>query len=371
MLDLILTSSNTIGLMAICCMVFGALQRSVRQTALRRAGVGLALGLGTVLAMLEPLQFAPGYQADARGAFVGVAALFGGPIAAWVTITIAGLGRWLIGGAGAPLGMAVIAATGLAVWMWTKLERPTVARNWQAWLALSLMCALPTTLAFFLTPAPTLRLIFFIAALNVSSVLIFGHMMEREQRLRRRERLLSLAAATDELTGLPNRRAFVEYCDALEKDRPKTLALLMMDIDHFKSVNDRYGHAAGDHALRSVGAAISQTLGAEDFAARLGGEEFGIVLRVDNTNAGFKAAERLREACRVSYGPPELKLRTSVSIGGFFFEAGAFNRTEGQKFADRALYQAKASGRDQTVMLEPSKPAAGSMWARYADSFGR
>ncbi len=155
-------------------------------------------------------------------------------------------------------------------------------------------------------------------------------------------------AATDWLTGLPTRRAFMARAVRLSLDSPKneSLAMLMLDIDHFKLVNDNFGHPAGDAALVAVASACREVLRAQDICCRYGGEEILICLPGADERIALAAAERVRNrilAIRVE-GHPDLRLTASVGIS-----AGTF----GEDFrdiiarADEALYMAKESGRNR------------------------
>lgn len=172
------------------------------------------------------------------------------------------------------------------------------------------------------------------------------------------EHFLRDAADTDPLTGALNRRGF----EAMAMRRIETandarsLHLLALDIDHFKAVNDTYGHAAGDAALKAVATQVGDHLRDEDVLARIGGEEFAVLLHGD-ARAARTVAERIRasiEAVPVNTpdtaGPPG-GLKLTVSLGVATFIPGE-NLTAALKRADAALYAAKRSGRNRVVLAE-------------------
>ncbi|MCE4557788.1 GGDEF domain-containing protein [Roseateles cellulosilyticus] len=165
-------------------------------------------------------------------------------------------------------------------------------------------------------------------------------------------------SSKDALTGLVNRRSF-EMALARETDRVaragEPALLLMLDIDHFKAVNDTYGHAAGDRVIRAVADTIAQTVRPMDVAARVGGEEFAVILPSCASHVGLAVAERLRErvaALGVEVAPGQM-IRVTMSLGGAF--APQWVRSSPLLWterADRQLYRAKAEGRNRAC-LEP------------------
>ncbi|RZL38164.1 MAG: GGDEF domain-containing protein [Rubrivivax sp.] len=165
-------------------------------------------------------------------------------------------------------------------------------------------------------------------------------------------------SSKDALTALVNRRSF-EMALAREVDRVarsgEAALLLMIDIDHFKAVNDTYGHVAGDHVIRAVSNAIAQTVRPMDLVARVGGEEFAIILPNCATHVGLAVAERVRERVSelsIEVGPGQM-LNVTVSLGGAF--APQWVRSSPLLWterADRQLYRAKAEGRNRAC-LEP------------------
>jgi diguanylate cyclase (GGDEF)-like protein/PAS domain S-box-containing protein len=168
-----------------------------------------------------------------------------------------------------------------------------------------------------------------------------------------REHSLKLEAQTDVLTGLPNRRAFLARLGALQQaDRAGsggsggTHALAIFDLDRFKAVNDTWGHAGGDAVLVAVAGAVQSALRTGDMTGRLGGEEFGAILRVDAMADAGIAAERLQNAIRALRIPFEGRTLTITASMGLC-EIGRFETTDDlMAAADRALYEAKRAGRN-------------------------
>jgi diguanylate cyclase (GGDEF)-like protein len=129
------------------------------------------------------------------------------------------------------------------------------------------------------------------------------------------------------------------------------LAVLMLDIDHFKRINDRYGHVAGDGVLREVAAVIRESTRAEDLVARYGGEEFVVALPVSTPQLATERAERIRcnLAARTIYAGND-EIRVTASLGLAFGPSGGSRHEVALIMAaDQALYQAKAEGRNRVV----------------------
>jgi diguanylate cyclase (GGDEF)-like protein len=153
----------------------------------------------------------------------------------------------------------------------------------------------------------------------------------------------------DGLTGLPNRRTFDEYLDSLftpGAQLGEPFALVLLDIDHFKRINDTQGHAAGDHVLRDVATVAVRQMRAGEQVFRVGGEEFAMIVHGDR-DTGVIVAERLRVA--IESEPREPRLPT-ISAGVAAFPKDAHTREHLFQQADLALYSAKQAGRN-TVSL--------------------
>jgi diguanylate cyclase (GGDEF)-like protein len=172
-------------------------------------------------------------------------------------------------------------------------------------------------------------------------------------RVRARMAALEQAIATDPLTGLLNRRGFQERME-IELERARRdgtlLALVMSDLDGFKQVNDTLGHLGGDMALERMAGVIKRVRRLSDEAARVGGEEFAFILPNTSSRDGRSMAERLRRTTEESFEGTPVALTLSLGIA----EYPTHGRTAEELFyaADQAMYAAKATGKNRTVLYE-------------------
>lgn len=158
---------------------------------------------------------------------------------------------------------------------------------------------------------------------------------------------LQMAATTDQLTGLANRR---QVDMAMRTSDDPSLTVVMADIDHFKSVNDRWGHAAGDAVLRTVASRMRRSLRTQDVVGRWGGEEFLVMLpgasREDATDVCNRLLASVRAPLMIDEGPEQV----TISMGVAVRTTPGEDVEDLQRRADRALYMAKGAGRDRVVV---------------------
>ncbi len=177
--------------------------------------------------------------------------------------------------------------------------------------------------------------------------------------LKRSNELLLELSNTDHLTGLFNRRFLMECLDKeVQRARRKDgqVALLLLDIDHFKRVNDTHGHLQGDVVLQKVALHIQKELRSYDIAARYGGEEFVAVLPDTCLKEAFNVADRIRLSIQGMHFAGSLSNeRITVSLGVAMFPAPGIDDTDGLlRTADEALYLAKERGRNRVVVSDPT-----------------
>lgn len=169
--------------------------------------------------------------------------------------------------------------------------------------------------------------------------------------------LAELHATLDGLTGMPNRRSIDAITRRMVAQSARTLspvAALMCDLDHFKRVNDRYGHARGDDVLTAAAAALNASIRSSDFAGRYGGEEFVVLLPNTDAAGATTIAEKIRTAI-AAIQIPSVHEPVTISIGIAVLPDHALDATSLQSNADQALYAAKRAGRNR-VHLFPSNP---------------
>jgi len=164
----------------------------------------------------------------------------------------------------------------------------------------------------------------------------------------------------DPLTQIHNRRALETYFNAewaFAKRHHRPLSLLMLDIDHFKSINDRFGHSVGDDVICSVAKALVESFRHEDFVARYGGEEFVVVLRETKSQDAMELAERARKTIEALTLPTNENV--TISVGGASISEELKSVEWLIKRADAALYEAKEKGRNQCAYFRPPPATTG------------
>ncbi len=169
-------------------------------------------------------------------------------------------------------------------------------------------------------------------------------------------------ASTDGRTGLANSRTFDTAVEGALKARSsgEPLAVLMLDVDHFKAFNDRHGHPAGDEALRALAGVLRSCVREHDLAARYGGEEFAVMLPGLDATGGASVAERIRSRVEstIIQLAPGMTDKVTISIGVAAYPADAPDRVELLRIADAALYAAKKRGRNRVVVTGGDDRAA-------------
>jgi diguanylate cyclase (GGDEF)-like protein len=183
---------------------------------------------------------------------------------------------------------------------------------------------------------------------------VFYHLV-RQQQLRLANQRLQVLASTDWLTACLNRRAFThQVSDHLGATGEG--AFLVIDADHFKVINDHYGHDRGDEVLQLLATTIKSNLREGDLVGRIGGEEFGVFLKGANQQTAEIVAERIRRAIeRTRFMPDGTEHPLSVSVGGAFYDE-PISFSDLFRVADQKLYGAKQSGRNRVIVADVREP---------------
>ncbi len=216
-----------------------------------------------------------------------------------------------------------------------------------------------------------------IAVPSIVAPLVSSAVLSLAYRLIAAQAALELAVRTDQLTGIGNRRAFFDLADrelARFGRGGQAFSVLIVDIDHFKALNDRHGHGAGDEALIAIASLCTSLLRRSDLFCRWGGEEFIALLPDTGPGDAITAAEKLRTA--IAGLPLASGHRLTSSIGVATSKAGQHKLDDIIREADRQLYLAKAQGRDRTMpppavlasrpIAVGSRPANGGKCASHA-----
>lgn len=193
----------------------------------------------------------------------------------------------------------------------------------------------------------------FLVASMMLVVMVLSFIIMTKEAADERNRVLAMR---DELTGLGNRRTLLEALDqqsALAQRSGMPMTLLVIDIDHFKQVNDSFGHPSGDLALRGVARLLESSLRRQDVVGRLGGEEFMVILPCTPRDNAATLAEKLRQAVeQASFAAVDGRRMTlTISVGLHEFDPQSETRVEDViRVADEALYRAKSGGRNRVVV---------------------
>lgn len=260
------------------------------------------------------------------------------------TVFVAGIGGWWIGDASAILRYSLFPMVTICGVLLGWLRASGIAMA-----GVCLLLCISTAEYRSAGSAGRLDLMMWAASVGVTGAIAGLYARNKERHFKRRVSDLRRLAETDPLTSLPNRRVLLR---AIENEFKAGIQesthchLLLVDVDRFKSFNDRYGHDVGDDVLRKVARAISCSIRHHDLAARYGGEEFAILLPDTSREGAHRVAERLRasvEALKVKVGPNTVSV--TISIGGSDITEVS-TAAELLEFSDARLYAAKAAGRN-------------------------
>ncbi|TQS71753.1 diguanylate cyclase [Rhodobacteraceae bacterium] len=343
-----------LGLMSMSGIAYGVIHRRGKSRAFESLAVGVTFSIMAIFAMLNPLVLSEGIILDPRAVIVGLASAFGGFPAAIVSTLFVGLFRLYVGGVGAIAGATGIAASAALGLVW---RRYLYGRNSTTKLHLIGLGALLSlhTLTLFLLPMQVAIELFatIVPVLTVSCVLgslVMGSIIDRERHYIRTENYWRKTAGTDSLTGLANRRSFL---DSIQERSPiRNGVVMIIDIDHFKKVNDTFGHDAGDMVLKRVADVLRKTSTADELVCRLGGEEFAVFSSNMYHVTPFSRAEAYRagiERQLVRYGNETIPITASIGVS-YWKNTVVADISSRLREADIGLYDAKAAGRNRVTV---------------------
>lgn len=343
-----------LGQAAIVVYAYSWAIRTVDRGTRRGIAVGLLFGIGGMLSMNDPIHLMPGIIYDSRTILVALAPIYGGPIGTVIAVSMMGIYRLIIGGIGATGGAVSILIVALVGYALTFSPRSWLESSWRRGALFGLATISSFIILVFL-PGAVARELFVSAAApvmaaNVAGVLLMSDLLEREKYRLRMQRALENEASVDPLTKLPNRRVLQRAGDQCTK-AASTFSVIMLDIDHFKKINDTWGHLVGDTVLANVADVVRRMIRETDIAVRYGGEEIVILLPDTRPKSAAIVAEKIRKEVEAAVSSAErASIQVTVSIGI------ASASPAGQEFqailaeADKALYRAKTAGRNRVEL---------------------
>ena len=195
-----------------------------------------------------------------------------------------------------------------------------------------------------------LSMLYFIIPILITCLILFEILLSQ---WRYRESLIKTLSQIDPLTNIYNRRSINQCLDEFDQSDEPTHAVVLIDLDHFKNINDQFGHHKGDETLRAVSEVLSQQIREDDTVGRFGGEEFILVLNHSTLNQAYSIAERCRQAiCKIELMSDHNEtIRVTASFGIAIAKYGT-KQQDLLTQADKALYQAKAQGRNTVRAFE-------------------
>ncbi|KFB10467.1 GGDEF domain-containing protein [Nitratireductor basaltis] len=343
---------RSLGLAALVGMSFGALLR----LELRGVKLGLAsgalFGFAAVAAMADPIRFQEGVIFDARTVLIVLSAPMGGPIATVVGTALAAAYRAWLGGVGATAGVSGLVLAGLVsliyYWRWR------TARMIREFGILGFAGGV-TIFTIFLMPRPQAMAAFetmafpYILTTTLGTILV-GIFLTAEKRRHDFARALKHASETDALTKVFNRRKLDRLANKLENRAAmqQDYAVIMFDIDHFKRVNDTYGHAAGDAVLTRVAEIVSARTRNMDQVVRYGGEEIAVILPDTNEKGAATVAQQILKTIagtKVDWDGADIAVTVSAGVAASSSHGPGL--VDVVAAADQAMYAAKRDGRNR------------------------
>ncbi|WP_181409834.1 GGDEF domain-containing protein [Martelella alba] len=348
---------SSLGLGALVVLGYFALLRYYRE---RFSGVvisGVLFGCGAVLAMLNPIQVSPGVFFDARSVFLALASPFAGPISGLIALAMAVTARFSFGGSGAfagSIGLVIACAAGMLLWYFGprryRLKHFLILAAMASMMVFSAF-AMGVAAGFAIIAAALIPLI----TINFLGVVLLGLCLEAARSNNEYMRIMAFEAERDPLTHLFNRRILDDVELKLERSitrDARQICVILFDIDHFKAINDQFGHARGDDVLLKVAGTITSRVRRSDTVVRYGGEEIAVILEdtlIENAVQVAEHARKMVERLTFEHGDERFSVTVSAGVAAFMAGDGALRNALDQ--ADQALYRAKNAGRNRVESL--------------------
>lgn len=352
---------ENLGIITLVALLFELVLRSTWSVRIKKFGTGVVFAAGAIGSMATPSEVIPNVFFDMRHAFIVLAAPLGGWIAVLIVAISSSLFRVWIGGPVIFVALAGIAISSTVAILLPRFVAFSHAPYWR--LAIYGLGASVSVLSIFLMPIDAAIRALSIAGLpfvvvNLLGVICAGHIVSYQLLRDRAERDLLADSLTDSLTGILNRRGFETVAArkfARAKETGQPLTIIIADIDHFKKINDKFGHVVGDQVLTSIGSIMSKLARKSDPVSRYGGEEFAVFLPDTGEAPALEVANRIVAAVNQhSFRSERTTFSVTISVGVFVVHPH-FSGTmrDAIQEADRALYRAKQNGRNRAELAAP------------------
>ncbi|MEJ1120825.1 diguanylate cyclase [Phyllobacterium sp. CCNWLW109] len=344
-----------LGITALVILSYSMVIRNFPNGWKKSAAIGILFATGSILSMNDAVMPAPGVFFDGRTALLAIVYPYGGLIGTVIAALLIAAYRIWLGGVGVVPGLLSILMLCCVSYAAARVPVRKIpvgfGRSTLIGLAASLsiisVVLLPGEVVATIVGAPLIAVIL----ANIANVVIIVNFLEREKSRLRIIRALEHEASVDPLTKLQNRRAFDKAAlRAMNDNRARAAhcSLIMIDIDHFKTINDRLGHYTGDTVLADVAAIIQKNVRLGDVVVRYGGEEILLLLANTKQDAANALAERVRsEIENTDFVSGSESVNVTVSAGVASLGEKYASMEALLKAADKALYHAKLSGRNR------------------------
>lgn len=362
--ELFVGITRVFGLVALISAGFGWALHATNRGISREVALGLLFSFGGLATMTDPITVSPGVFFDGRSVVVALAYPFAGWIGAGIVYIVLAAYRIWIGGAGMMSGLEGMAITTVASVVVWELTRKHLEGNILRYVLLALCSTCLGLLSVTALPhAIALKVLYAIAfpsiVGNLLGILVLSQFLQREKQHLGLLRTLEYDATIDPLTKLVNRRAFDQIANGVERRAlagEEAFSLILIDVDHFKRVNDTLGHQAGDEILKRIAETVGNVMRQIDIVARYGGEEIAVLM--PNTSVAIAAgmAERARARVEREFQNSG-HMRVTISAGVASYADHLRGLADVMSQADAALYRAKNDGRNR-VRTDRHDPAA-------------